>query len=216
MSFLALVFKNLVRQRIRTGLTVLGISIGITTVVALGVVTSSLKESAGEIIRLGGADFMVAQEGAADLSFSIVAEEDANALAEHPNVARAEGMLFHVARVGSNPYFFMIGRKGDDLALNPPPLREGALWATGATDEVILGKRSADDLGAEVGGTVTIEDRVFRVAGIYQTGRLFEDGGGYAPLATVREIAGKSGVVTAVFITVESGADAAEVAGAEH
>lgn len=213
MSFLALILKNLVRQRIRTGLTVLGISIGITTVVALGVVTTSLKESAGEIIQLGEADFMVAQEGAADLTFSVVSEEDAAALAEHPNVARAEGMLFHVARVGSNPFFFLIGREAEGLASTPPPLREGTLWGPEATDEVILGLRAAEDLGARVGETVTIEDRTFHVVGTYLTGRLWEDGGAYAPLATVREIAAKSGVVTAVFITVERGADAAEVAG---
>ncbi len=35
MSFFALILKNLVRQRARTALTVLGISIGISTVVAL-------------------------------------------------------------------------------------------------------------------------------------------------------------------------------------
>jgi putative ABC transport system permease protein len=65
-SFMSLILKNLLRQRTRTILTVLGISIGITTVVALGVITDSLKATAGEIINLGGADFMVAQEGAAD------------------------------------------------------------------------------------------------------------------------------------------------------
>ncbi len=134
MSFIALIIKNLVRQRIRTGLTVLGISIGITTVVALGVVTSSLEKSMGEVIRLGDADFMVVQEGAADLAFSIVSEDDAAELAEQPGVARAEGMLFHVARIGSNPFFFMIGREPAGLTSNPPPLREGDLWGTDATD----------------------------------------------------------------------------------
>ena len=212
MSFLALIVKNLVRQRIRTGLTVLGISIGITTVVALGVVTNSFKESAGQFIRLGGADFMVAQEGAADLSFSIVSEEDAAALAAYPDVARAEGMLFHFGRVGSNPFFMLMGRKAEDLATNPPPLVEGALWGTDATDEVVLGKRAADDLGTHIGESVTIEDRPFRVVGIYKTGMLWQDGGAYAPLTTVQEIAAKTGVVTAVFITVEPGVDVGDAA----
>ena len=45
MTFIALILKNIVRQRTRTFLTVLGISLGITTVVALGVVTESLKAS---------------------------------------------------------------------------------------------------------------------------------------------------------------------------
>ncbi len=212
MSFIALIIKNLVRQRIRSGLTILGISMGITTVVALGVVTSSLKQSAGEIIRLGEADFMVAQEGAADLTFSIVSREDANALDRYPDVARAEGVLFHVGRVGSNPFFFLIGRDAQGLATSPPSSIEGQLLAPDAIDEVMLGKRAADDLNAQVGDTVTIEDIAFQVVGIYQTGKLLEDGGAYAPLSVVQEIAAKPDVVTAVFVTVEPGADAAVVA----
>ncbi len=207
MSFVALIIKNLVRQRIRTGLTVLGISIGITTVVALGVVTNSFKASAGELIRLGGADFMVAQKGAADLSFSVVPQEDVAALAAYPGVARAEGMLFHITRVGSNPYFITMGLTAEDLAMNPPPLIEGTLWGAGATNELILGKRAAADLGAGAGDVVTIDDRPFRVTGIYKTGELYQDGGAYAPLATMQDLGAKTGVVTAVFITAERGVD---------
>ncbi len=150
MSFVGLILKNLVRQRVRTALTVLGISLGITTVVALGVITSSLKASAGEIIRLGGADFMVTQEGAADLSFSIVSEEDWAAIARRPDVERAEGMLFHITRVGSNPFFFAIGRRAEELAENPPLLSAGRLLAAQASDEIMLGKRAADDLDAQL------------------------------------------------------------------
>jgi hypothetical protein len=42
--------------------------------VALGVIASSLKSTVGEVIRVGGADFLVVQKGAADLSFSTIAE----------------------------------------------------------------------------------------------------------------------------------------------
>jgi len=211
MSFLSLILKNLVRQRVRTALTVLGISIGITTVVALGVVTDSLKATSGEILQLGDADFMVAQEGAADLSFSILPQDSVSALLEQPGVESAEGMLFHVARVGSNPYFFLIGREHSGLAARPPHLIAGKVWQAGATDEILLGKRAADDLAAGVGDTISIEDRPLTVSGIYQTGRLLEDGGAYAPLGVVQEIAGRSGVVTAVFVSVSEGADPAEV-----
>lgn len=212
MSFIALIVKNLFRQRVRTGLTVLGISLGITTVVALGVVTESLKSTAGEIINLGGADFMVAQEGAADLSFSIVSEDDVIALKEYSDVARAEGMLFHFTRVGSNPFFLVIGRLPEDMAANPPLLQQGTVWSEDATDEVVLGRRAANDLGATIGDEVEIEDEIFEVVGIYQTGRLWEDGGAYLPMSVAQEIAAKTGVVTAVFITVVQGVDPLDVA----
>jgi putative ABC transport system permease protein len=212
LSFLTLILKNLFRQPVRTGLTVLGISIGITTVVALGVVTSSLKASAGELINLGGSDFMVAQEGAADLSFSIVPQEDVDSLSQEPDVAHVEGILFHIARVGSNPFFFLGGREAGALAQKPPNMVQGEVWESDAAAEIILGQRAADDLGAGVGDTVEIEDIDLTVTGIYQTGVLYEDGGGYAPLPVVQEMAGKTGVVTAAFVTVEEGASPSEVA----
>jgi len=210
-TFVALIFKNLVRQRTRTFLTVLGISLGITTVVALGVVTESLKASSGEILKIGDADFMVAQEGAADLSFSILPQEQARAIAEQPGVEDTEGILFHIARVGSNPYFFLMGRERDALVRYPPPLRDGRIWDEAARDQIILGQGGADNLGARVGDQIEIEDRRFTVVGIYRTGRLYEDGGAYAPLPVVQEIAGRAGVVTAVFVHLEPGADAREV-----
>jgi len=212
MSFIALILKNLFRQRVRTGLTVLGISLGITTVVAMGVVTTSLKGSIGEIIGLGGADFMVAQEGAADLSFSTLPEDTVPALAGVTGVGRAEGVLFHVGRLGSNPYFFLMGREPESLAAAAPDSLQGRLLSPGASDEVMLGRRAADDIGAAVGDTVTIERREFRVVGVYRSGRLIEDGGAYAPLPTVQEIAAKPGVVTAVFVSLVKGADKAAVA----
>jgi putative ABC transport system permease protein len=207
MSFLSLVIKNLVRQRVRTALTVLGISIGITTVVALGVVTDSLKATSGEILKLGGADFMVAQEGAADLSFSIISEDSIPALSQESGVENAEGMLFHIARVGSNPYFFLIGREHSGLTARPPHLVAGNIWPADIGDGILLGKRAANDLNAGIGATVVIEDTRLTVTGIYETGRLLEDGGAYAPLDVVQQIAGRSGVVTAVFLSLSPGAD---------
>lgn len=212
MSFIALILKNIVRQRIRTGLTVLGISLGITTVVALGVVTESLKASSGEILHLGGADFMVAQEGAADLSFSVLPAEAVGEVAATEGVAGSEGMLFHIARVGSNPFFFLIGRDYEGMANRPPTLVDGTLWQAGATDQIVLGERAANDLGVTVGDEVVIEDVQFSVVGVYRTGRLYEDGGAYAPLPVVQAIAGRAGVVTAVFVKVERISEIAEVA----
>src|SRR3970040_94303 len=149
MSFIALILKNLLRQRVRTGLTVLGI----TTVVALGVITSGFKAPAAELLRLGGADFMVAQEGTADMTFSTVSTEDWAAIAQRPDVERAEGMLFHVARVGSNPFFFLVGGQPEALAPNPPPLKAGTIFSPAETEVIMLGDRAASDLGVEVGDT---------------------------------------------------------------
>jgi putative ABC transport system permease protein len=210
-TFFALILKNLFRQRVRTGLTVLGISLGITTVVTLGVVTESLKSASGEIIHFGGSDFMVAQEGAADLSFSTIPESDAEKLTQLDGVQRVQVALFHITRVGSNPFFFMVGLKPADVAAIPPPLVSGRVF-TSDPKEVLLGEKAASDLGVKTGDAVTLDDREFTVVGIYRTGSLYEDGGAFANLTTVQEMAAKAGVVTAAFVTAEPGVDARALA----
>jgi putative ABC transport system permease protein len=212
MSFSALVLRNLFRQRVRTVLTVLGISIGITTVVALGAVTSGLKTTMGELVRGGGADFMVAQAGASDLTFSVVSERDVAALAARPDVERATGMLLEVADVGANPYFLIFGYERAGLAAERLRLLSGRLVR--APDEVLLGADAAEAFAARVGGRITLERRSFRVAGVYRTGDRLRDSGAIALLATVQELATRPDVVTATFVTVEPEHDAAVVAAA--
>jgi putative ABC transport system permease protein len=211
-SFAALILKNLFRQRVRTSLTVVGISLGIAAIVALGVIASSLKTTVGEVIRVGGADFLVVQKGAADLSFSTVAEADWTALSDYAGVSHAQGALFDITRVGDNPYFFLMGRRAEDIAASPPTMVAGQIWTTDSTDAVLLGKNAAKALGVTVGDTVTIDRRTLTVSGIYAAGRIYEDRGGYAPLATVQEMTSRPGVVTGVYVSVANGFDAKAVA----
>jgi putative ABC transport system permease protein len=212
LSFTALVLKNLFRQRIRTTLTVIGISVGIAAIVALGVVTSSLKTSQSEVIQVGGADFLVVQKGAADLSFSTVSGSDVNELARLPGIVLAQGALFDITRVAANPYFFLLGRNLRDVQMAPPVLLSGDLWSSDSADEILLGKDAASALNVKVGDTVTVDRRELRVVGIYSTGRTYEDRGGYAPLPVVQEMTFKPGVVTGIYVSVEEGTDPKAVA----
>lgn len=214
MTFIGFILKTLVRQKVRTWLTVLGISIGITTVVALGAVVDGLKATSGQLLHAYGSDFIVAQKGASDLSFSAVSEDEWASVGQRPDVERTVGALLHVARVGDNPYFVTIGVRAEDLAKVNVNLREGRILAPGAADEVMLGARASSKLHAGVGDTITLEQREFRVVGIFSAGNLFEDGGAYAPLATVQEITKKPGVVTMIYVKVKPGLDPHAVADA--
>jgi putative ABC transport system permease protein len=212
MSFTVLVLRNLFRQRLRTLLTVLGISIGITTVVALGAITSGLKGTMGDLVKGGGADFMVAQAGASDLTFSAVSDRDLDRIAARSDVSRANGVLIEVADVGANPYFLIFGYAPSDLASLPIQLVAGRL-AAGA-DDVLLGGDAASALDAAVGDQVILDRHRFAVAGIYRAEDKLHDAGAIALLPTVRKIATRPDVVTAIFVTVASGADPDAVAAA--
>lgn len=213
MTFLALILKNLVRQKTRAGLTMLGIGIGITTVVALGVITGGLKTSSGEIIRTGDADFMVAQEGAADLSFSSVSEEQWSAVAATPGVDKAIGALFHITQTDDNPYFVILGVRPEDMESLGLTLTAGTYPSADAPDAILLGADGALSLGAAVGGTVSIDNHVFTVSGIYNAPSMWQQSGAFASLATVQQLSRKPGVVTAVFVRAAQGADITDLRG---
>ena len=212
MTFIALIVKNLLRQRARTALTVLGISVGITTVVALGVVVGGLKQTAGQILRAYNSDFIVARKGASDLSLSTVTEEEADALATRPDIQRTIRALFDITQVGDNPYFATIGVRPEDIAQSPPHLVQGAVLSPGATGEIMLGDAGASNLHASVGDRVTVQKREYRVVGIYHAGNTWEDNGAIAPLSSLQEATGKRGTVTAVYVTVKGGLDPESVA----
>ena len=201
MSFSVLVIRNLLRQRVRTLLTALGIGIGVATVVALGAITSGLKGTMGELVKAGGADFMVAQAGASDLSFSAVSERDVRAIAARPDVARATGMLLEVADVGSNPYFMVFGYAAADLPGEGLTLVSGRLLE--GSDEVLLGVDAALELDAATGDKVVLERRPFRVTGVFRSGDRMRDNGAIISLATAQELASKRDVVTGVFVVVQ-------------
>jgi len=208
-SFAALALRNLVRQRVRTTLTVLGIAVGITTVVALGVVTGGLRDAVGAVVRAGGSDFMVAQKGAADFSLSVVTQADAEAVARRPEVAASTRVLIHVVKVGSNPYFVLEGYDPAELAATDPTLVAGRVLVPGAPDEIMLGSRAASALGAGPGDRVTVAGSRFRVVGVYRTGTIMFDSGAYAPLTTVQRLARKPDTLTAVYVKLKPGVDAA-------
>lgn len=212
MSFFALIVKNLARQRVRTGLTTLGISIGIATVVALGVVVAGVKRTSEQVLRAYDSDFFVAQKGSSDLSFSAVSEQEWRAVSELPGVERTIGALFHFSKVGSNPLFLTVGVTPEDLANAGIDVREGSLLSPGAADEVVLGEGAARSLKKTVGDSVQIDRQSLRVVGVFRSGILWENNGAYAALDTVQTIAKKPDVVTMVYVKVRPGLDPNTVA----
>lgn len=210
MSFLHLVLRNLARQRVRSVLTIVGISLGITTVVALGVVTAGLEQTATGLVRSGGAEFMLAQKGAADLSFSRLPEATVAETAAVPGVAGARGALFHITKAGSNPFFFLIGRTAADLRAAPPDLVRGRMPRVAG--EIALGQDTAADLDAAIGDTVEINKRSFHVVGVSTSDVSWERAGALALLGDVQQLMNAPDSVTVVYVDLARGANADAVA----
>ncbi len=204
--FLALTVRNVATRKVRTALTALAVAISIMTVVTMGVLTHSLRQTAISILRTGTADFSIAQKDVSDVINSSVDEEDVTLVRSYPGVDSAIGVLVDPFKLDEDhPFFLQIGVEPDQLETFGVKIIVGRAYTATATNEAILGYRAARELHVTVGDHVVLSDDDFEVVGIYQTGQVFGDSASMQPLVTLQARERKPGTVTLVFVRVTPG-----------
>jgi len=200
-----LILRNLTRRRGRTILTVLGIAVGVAAVVALSAMARGMD--AGYRAMLGGskADLIISQPDSFDISYSSVDADMIDALRSAPEVGGASGMLQGFVKAEDLPFFFVFGYPGDSFLLQRFQLVEGAGFdsprAPGLRGTpIMLGSAAAGTLDRTVGETLRLNDSLFRVVGIYETGDAFEDSGAVALLEDAQNLLGKPRQVSLFYV----------------
>lgn len=208
MSFLELIWNNIVERKTRSVLTGVAVAIAITTVVVLGVLTHSLRRTAISVLRTGTADFTIAQEGVSDVLYSSIDETQVTQIRSYPEVESAVGVLVAAVKLDSDhPFFLELGMPPEDLAPFGVRIVEGRAYSPEAQGEVLLGYRAARDLHKSVGDMIDIDGLDFRVVGIFSTGQVFGDSASMLPLPTLQARERKRGTVTLAFVLAKKGAD---------
>ena len=208
MSFLALIARNVFTRKLRSSLTGVAVAIGIMTVVALGVLTHSLRVTAISVLRTGDADFTVAQKGVSDVVYSAMDDAQVERLRSYPGLDSLVGVLIAAVKLDSNhPFFLELGIPPDQLATFGVQVVDGTAYDPDATDQVMLGYRAASDLHKAVGDRITIDTAVLRVVGIYSIGNVFGDSASMLSLTTLQGLERKPGTVTLAFVKVKPGTD---------
>ena len=206
MSFFELVVKNPFRNKTRTILAVIGIAIGIATIVALGIITDGLKSSTEETLKSGGSDFMVVESNVSDMMFSSIDDKRVNDLKNINGVQDAIGVLIGIYPVKNNPYFAVMGIDGDKFSLGGITITSGKGFTKGK-DEIIMGKAASQKLNKTIGDTMEFSGEKFKITGIYETGDLQQDGGVFMSLDKLQELQNKEDKVTMIFAKIDKNAN---------
>ena len=199
---LALIASNLRHRWGRTALTALGVAVGVTTVVALLAVTAGLSRSAGDLAKLGRADFGVFQAGVSDLTASSLPSSAAARIASVPGVSATSPVQIVPHAIAADPAVLVFGAPLQGALVKRLVLVAGALPRTG---EMLVGDRVAQRLHATVGRRLVVAGHRFRVAGIYHSGVSLEDGGVVLPLAVTQRLSGRPDAVSMVAVLVAPG-----------
>ncbi|MEG3225523.1 MAG: ABC transporter permease [Methanobacteriales archaeon Met13] len=210
MSFLSLIVKNPFRNKTRTALAVVGIAIGIATIVALGIITDGLKASTEETLKAGGSDFTIVEANVSDMFLSKINESYIDKIKNVTGVDDAVGVLTAVQPVGGNPYFVVIGMDPAKLSMSGMKITNGNQFS-GDGKEVIIGKVAAQKLNKTVGDTITLGKEDCKITGIFETGDLQQDGGAFMSLKNLQEIEDKPGKVTMIYVKIKKDAKVEDV-----
>lgn len=212
MRFLGLIAHNVVARPLRAGLTAGAVAIGVAAVLALGVLTSSLKETATEILQVGNADFTISQKHTDDIINSSISEDDIAAIGKVPGVRSAIGALIEtVAYDRANPVLIEVGLDPAAQAPFGVKVLRGRSYAANAPNEIMLGYSLAKSIRKSVGQTVTIESKRYRVVGLYSTNISFGNSTLMFPVTTLQGLNRVSGQVSLGFVKVEPGASITKV-----
>jgi len=200
---LTVIVKNLTGRKTRTLLTVLGIAVGVTMIVALGAMGEGLRTGYLTMFSGSGADLVIMQKGAYDVTISSVDESVVEQVGALPEVREATGMIVGNVTAPGAPYFFVFGYDPKGFAIQRFKLVQGlplgaSRQSTTGNREILLGGQAAESLKLQVGDLLRLTGGTYRVVGIYETGSGFEDAASVMALGDAQQLLQKKRQVGAV------------------
>lgn len=214
--------KNPFRNRTRATLAIIGIAIGIATIVALGMVTGGLQSSTQSTLKAGSAEITVTKIGSGNFGSSggVLDESLVTDLKNTNGVKDTAGIL----RVNSNVStssggsgfdsmggFLVNGIDSSKLALVGIDSVNGTIFTNGSSNEIIIGKTVAQNLNKTVGSTIDIYGTEFEVTGIFESGNFIYDTGAFTSLSILQNLTNNTGKVSYIQVKVNDNANASQV-----
>ena len=209
MRYITLILKNPFRNKTRTALSVLGIAIGIATIVALGLITDGLDESIQTTLNSGGAEITVTGAIDSEANTKDINTSYLDTLANISGVNETAGLL-RIQEInlkemmnGERTSITAYGIDKDKLDLVGIEDVNGSLFEENSS-EAIMGKSFAETRNKTIGDTITIQGHEFKIVGEFETGSLLSDNSLYVSKEKLQEITGKDHLTQILIKTNEN------------
>ncbi len=207
MSFIKLIAKNPFRNKARLSLAVIGIAIGIATIVALGMVTDGLKVSLEEQLKAGGADFVIMKNtsSSSQSASDTIKDSRVDEISKINGIKQAAG-IYTSSRVIDNTQLGLAGINQKDLNMLGAKMTQGQAYSDDK-NELILGKLAAEKMNKKVGDSITLNDNKYTVTGIFETGNKELDTTAVLPLKKLQVMDENEGKLHFIYVKINGGAD---------
>lgn len=211
MIFLTIVTRGLTRRPMRTGLTIVGISIGIAAVVALVGMSRGFETGWAAGMKIRGTDIVVSNMGSAltpkPFNASVVQR-----ITPLPHVAETCTLLVDLMSVEKAEMMIVSSRQWDGFSWKNLKIVTGRLPNDELEKAVVLGKTAAEVLNKKVGDSIQLETEEFAVVGIVDGGAVVENGSVILSLPIFQELTGNQGKINIIDLRVTPGTTSEEMA----
>ncbi len=203
-----MILKNLLRRRARTVLTILGIGVGVSAIIALGALANGL-DAGYESMFTSSADLVLTQADTYDVTMGAVDEVIGDDLAAMPEVEAVSPALIGLVQTEGAPYFYVYGYPEDSFVLERFNVIRGVSLDSPEAQHIrgtplLLGSAVSEALNRDVGDSIWLGESAFRIVGIYETGDALEDGGAVIGLRDAQEMLGRTHLASLFYIQMES------------
>ncbi len=213
--------KGLIDRKSRTVLTLSGIIIGISVIVAMVSIGVGLQVTLGEQLeKLGGDKITIIPAGlygammqGAPQDFPPFSNDEVDALSRVPGVKDVAPLLYRGGQLeyrGEKQDTFIIGmtQKGTDIFRTFITLKEGRIIEDHETDTINIGYLVHKDLfesEVRTGAVLKLKDKNFRVVGVYnEIGSRQDDLTIYLPLETAQRLFDAEGEIMMIYLVAQN------------
>ncbi|MFA6202208.1 MAG: ABC transporter permease [Gallionella sp.] len=214
MNLFRFALDNLYRRPARSGLTVSAISLGIAAVVALTSIAWGFEASWQKANDARGTDLIVTRIASQNsMPSPFLAAKVQDALGRLPHVKEVVGLLSEMLTVSEEaPPAFVFGWVYGSYLWDHLRLIDGRWPADSDETVVMVGSLASEILHRKTGDQVEIEGQVFKVAGIFESSAVVENGAVIMTLNRAQALTDKPGKVNFLNIKLDAGASEADLA----
>ncbi len=206
MRFSTFIARNMLNRKVRTALTVLGLSVGIAAVMILTGLAWGFERSFLAIFQSKAIDLVVVRAG---ISNQLSANLDARLI---DRIRGVDGVVDVAPSLTDTVSFedrnlvsvLANGWEGGSGLFRGIRILEGRALRAGDGRVVLLGRVLKLNLARNLGDDVSIAGETFRIVGIFESDSLFENGGLIVPLDELQRMMGREGRVTSFVVSARS------------
>ena len=217
MSFLKLLLKNPFRNKSRALLAIIGIGIGIATIIALGAITGGLTQTMDDTLHAGGADFSIISKESdptgTPYGTATLDEEWLDKIKKIEGVKSVQGVYLGLVPIENSYNTLLIGiDPNNDFKLSSMSMKlTNGRMIKDNSKEVLAGKLALKDFEKKVGDKININGEEFTIVGAYESGDPARDSEFMSSNKDVQRLVDDEGKVSIIYVFVESGVNVEEV-----